>query len=194
MEMNAANWLTLFRIILIPVLVMLFYLPPGWSNWATAIVFSLAAVTDWLDGFVARRFNLTSEFGEFLDPVADKLMVAVALVILVQSHPTPYFAVPAAIIIGREITISALREWMSRIGRRAVVGVVMIGKIKTTFQMFAIAMLLLNQDLSFFGLGVVDTFYVGHACLWIAAVLTMWSMVQYVKSAMQEINNHRSES
>ena len=116
MKWTIPNILTLLRILLIPVLVVVFYVPSTWSYQISAVVFGLAAVTDWLDGYLARRWEQTSAFGAFLDPVADKLMVAVALVLLVQDNPSPLFAIPAAIIIGREIVISALREWMAEIG------------------------------------------------------------------------------
>lgn len=180
MELNTATILTLARIAMIPVLVVCFYLPVEWANWATTIVFSVAAITDWADGYVARRFNQSSAFGAFLDPVADKLMVAVALVLLLQDHPTPAFAIPAAVIIGREITISALREWMAQSGQRALVGVQTIGKIKTTFQMTALILLLFRDPLPVLGW---PTFELGYICLWIAAVLTIVSMVLYLKSA-----------
>ena len=117
---------------MIPVLLLVFYLPYGWTNFAAAAIFGLAAITDWLDGWVARRYQMHSAFGAFLDPVADKLMVAVALFLIVQGHPTPWMAFWAAVIVGREIAVSALREWMAEIGQRAKVRVAMIGKIKTT--------------------------------------------------------------
>jgi CDP-diacylglycerol--glycerol-3-phosphate 3-phosphatidyltransferase len=142
MQWTIPNILTFLRIILIPVLVIVFYVPGQWSYQISALIFGLAAVTDWLDGYLARRLQQTSPFGAFLDPVADKLMVAVALVLLVQDNPSPLFAVPAAIIIGREIVISALREWMSEIGARTKVAVSIIGKVKTTLQMIAILLLL----------------------------------------------------
>lgn len=178
MELNAANLLTLFRIALIPVFVVFFYAQVGWTNWATAAVFSVAAITDWLDGYVARRFNQTSRFGAFLDPVADKLMVGIALVLLVQHHPTAMFAIPAAVIIGREITISALREWMAELGQRAAVDVRAIGKVKTTFQMIAVILLLIRDPV-----WIIPTFQLGHVALWIAAILTIWSMVIYLRAA-----------
>ncbi len=180
MELNAATILTLARIVMIPILVGAFYLPFGWSNWAAMIVFSLAAITDWADGYVARRFNQMSNFGAFLDPVADKLMVAVALILLVEANPNPWFAIPAAIIIGREITISALREWMAQIGQRAQVGVQVIGKVKTTFQMTAIILLLFSEPLPVLNW---PTFRIGYACLWVAAVLTIVSMIMYLNAA-----------
>nr|MDQ3958755.1 CDP-diacylglycerol--glycerol-3-phosphate 3-phosphatidyltransferase [Pseudomonadota bacterium] len=129
--MNIPNTLTLVRIALIPIFVIVFYLPIKWSHVATAVIFALAALTDWLDGYLARRLGQTSALGAFLDPVADKLMVAVVLVFLLQQNPSPWLALPAAIIIGREITISALREWMAELGVRARVAVSSLGKIKT---------------------------------------------------------------
>src|SRR5690606_20292609 len=139
--------LTLLRIASIPVLVVVFFLPYSWTHLAAATIFTLGALTDWLDGWVARRFGMYSAFGAFLDPVADKLAVAVALVLIVQRHPTMLMAVLAAIIIGREITISALREWMAEIGQKARVRVAGIGKIKTIVQMVALVMLLYYQPI-----------------------------------------------
>ena len=177
--MNIPNILTLLRIALIPVFVGIFYAPWSWANMLTALVFALAAITDWFDGFLARRWNQTSAFGAFLDPVADKLMVAVALVLLVEAHPSPWVAIPAAVIIGREIAISALREWMAEIGKRATVGVSMIGKVKTTAQMSALLMLLYNEPL--FGVPIYD---IGLVLLYIAAILTLWSMIVYLRAAI----------
>lgn len=178
MQLNTATLLTLFRIGLIPVLVLTFYLPYWWSNWAVTVVFVLAAVTDWADGFVARRYNQSSRFGAFLDPVADKLMVATSLVLVIQHRPSPWLVIPVAIIIGREITISALREWMAQIGEQATVQVATLGKVKTTFQMIALGMLLFRENL-----GPLPIFDLGHVCLFIAAGLTMWSMVTYLRAA-----------
>ena len=175
---NIPNILTLLRIVLIPVFVLLFYLPVEWARLGCALVFAVAAVTDWFDGYLARRWGQVSPFGAFLDPVADKLMVAVALLLLVQSDPTPALAIPAAVIIGREITISALREWMAEIGARAEVAVSMIGKIKTAVQMVAILLLIYEAPL--FGIPV---FTVGFVLLYVAAVLTLWSMVLYLRAA-----------
>ena len=178
MKWNIPNILTLLRIILIPVLVLVFYAPSGWSHLLGAAVFGLAAVTDWLDGYLARRLKQSSVFGAFLDPVADKLMIAVALVVLVQDNPTVLFAIPAAIIVGREIAISALREWMSEIGERTKVAVSMIGKIKTAAQMVAILLLLYGHPL-----GAFPTHDVGLILIYIAATLTLWSMVVYLRAA-----------
>jgi CDP-diacylglycerol--glycerol-3-phosphate 3-phosphatidyltransferase len=178
MNWNIPNILTLLRIILIPVLVVVFYSPGKWSYQISAAIFGIAALTDLLDGYLARRLNQLSPFGAFLDPVADKLMVAVALVLLVQDNPTLWFAVPAAIIIGREIAISALREWMAEIGARTKVAVSIIGKLKTTIQMVAILLLLYKVPVS-----ALSTHTVGLVLLYIAAVLTLWSMVVYLHAA-----------
>jgi CDP-diacylglycerol--glycerol-3-phosphate 3-phosphatidyltransferase len=175
---NIPNALTLFRIILIPVFVLVFYAPYGWSNLLSTAIFGLAALTDWLDGYLARRLKQSSVFGAFLDPVADKLMVAVALVLLVQNNPTMLFAIPAAVIIGREIAISALREWMSEIGERTRVAVSIIGKIKTTAQMTAILLLIYRLPL-----GPFPTHDIGLFLLYVAAILTLWSMFVYMKAA-----------
>lgn len=190
MNLNLPNTLTLLRIALIPVFVVLFYLPVGWSNLAVTIVFAFAAGTDWLDGYLARRMNLTSAFGAFLDPVADKLMVAVALVLLVDVNPTVYaglfLAAPAAVIIGREIVISALREWMAELGERAQVAVSVIGKIKTFTQMLALVLLLYREPI-----GDFPTAEIGFTFLYISAGLTLWSMVIYLRAswpAMQKEN------
>jgi CDP-diacylglycerol--glycerol-3-phosphate 3-phosphatidyltransferase len=178
MRWNTPNVLTLLRIVLIPVFVLVFYAPYAWSNLFSAAIFGLAALTDWLDGYLARRLKQSSVFGAFLDPVADKLMVAIALVVLVQQNPTVLFTIPAAIIVGREIVISALREWMSEIGARTRVAVSVIGKIKTAAQMLAI--LLLIYDLP---LGTFPTHDIGLVLIYVAATLTLWSMVVYLRAA-----------
>jgi len=172
------NILTLLRIVLIPVFVAAFYLPLEWARMGCAVIFAAAGLTDWLDGHLARRWRQTSSLGAFLDPVADKLMVAVALVLLVQAEPTPILAIPAAVIIGREITISALREWMAELGARAQVAVSRVGKFKTTVQMVAIFLLLFERDL----LGL-PLFRIGWVLLYGAALLTLWSMAVYLKAA-----------
>lgn len=175
---NIPNLLTLFRIVLIPVLVLFFYLPYTETHIISAILFALGGLTDWLDGFIARKFQLTSPLGEFLDPVADKLMVAVALVLLVGQHNFPYLAIPSAVIVGREIVISALREWMAELGKRASVAVSYVGKIKTAIQMLAIVCLLLYTPHGTLIWGVL-----GYILLYIAAILTIWSMFMYLKTA-----------
>jgi len=166
------------RIGLIPVLGLMYLLPFPWSHGIAAFIFALASATDWLDGFLARRLGQTSAFGAFLDPVADKLMVAVALIALVVVNPSPILAVLAAIIIGREITVSALREWMAELGQRRKVAVSMLGKVKTFSQMTAIVLLLYGQNI-----GTFQTRIVGLYLLALAAVLTLWSMLLYLKAA-----------
>lgn len=178
MKVNFAILLTLFRIAAIPVVVILFYSPMEHARPIAAIFFGVAAVTDILDGWVARRFGQMSKFGEFLDPVADKLMVAIVLVMLVQGDPLWYVDIIAMIIIGREITISALREWMATIGERANVKVTMAGKIKTVLQMFGIAfMVYQNQFMGF------DIYGIGFVLLMAAAGMTIWSMFVYLRAA-----------
>jgi len=183
MKLTFPMILTLLRIALIPVLVLFFYLPYDWAPLATASVFILAAITDWLDGHMARRMDLMSDFGAFLDPVADKLMVAPALVLMVHLPPPIYFptiflTLSAAVIIGREIAISALREWMSEMGERGTVKVGALGKFKTIFQMTAISLLLYKHDLV--SLPVV---LIGELLLYLAAALTLWSMWEYLRAA-----------
>jgi cardiolipin synthase len=182
MPFNIPILLTWLRVALIPLVVGVFYLPTPWlpqadRNLAATLVFIVAAITDWFDGFLARRWNETSAFGAFLDPVADKLMVAGALLVLVQLDRVN--AIIAFIIIGREITISALREWMAEIGARKSVAVSSLGKIKTAAQMVAIPMLLFHGVL----FGFVDTHELGEYLLWMAGVLTVWSMLYYLRRA-----------
>ncbi|MFW1676404.1 CDP-diacylglycerol--glycerol-3-phosphate 3-phosphatidyltransferase [Pontibacter sp. JAM-7] len=174
--MKIPNILTLLRILLIPVFVLLYYLPYSWAGLAAGAAFALAAVTDWLDGYLARKLDQASPFGAFLDPVADKLMVVIALVMLVETFSSPWLTIPAVIIVGREIVISALREWMAEVGQRASVAVSNIGKIKTTLQMVAILVLLV------FSPGTTLS-WVGVVALYLAAVLTLWSMIQYLRAA-----------
>lgn len=176
--MNIPTFLTFIRIGLIPIFVLAYYLPVTWANIATTAIFVLAGVTDWFDGYLARRLNQTSAFGAFLDPVADKLMVAVALILLMQTHPNAWMAVPAAIIIGREITVSALREWMAELGKRAHVAVSFLGKYKTALQILALILLLYHKPL----LGL-PTQLIGFALLYLAAGLTVWSMFVYLETA-----------
>lgn len=182
MSITFPTVLTLARIVMIPVLVLAFYLPYPWSNEVAVAIFISAGVTDWADGWIARRYGLTSPFGAFLDPVADKLIVAVALVLIVQRHPDMLLALSAAVIMGREITISALREWMAELGQRARVKVSRVGKSKTVFQMVAIGFLLYGEPL--WGLPVLR---IGVVLLVIAAVLTIWSMIIYLRSAWPAI-------
>jgi CDP-diacylglycerol--glycerol-3-phosphate 3-phosphatidyltransferase/cardiolipin synthase len=178
LKLNLANMLTLLRIAAIPVVVICFYSPLDYARPLAAVLFGLAAVTDMIDGWVARKYGQMSRFGEFLDPVADKLMVAIVLVMLVQSQSSWFEDVIAMIIIGREITISALREWMATIGERANVKVDITGKIKTTLQMFGIAFMVYRNDL--FG---VPIYTIGFVLLVLAAVMTIWSMIVYLRAA-----------
>ncbi|EIJ42153.1 CDP-diacylglycerol--glycerol-3-phosphate 3-phosphatidyltransferase [Beggiatoa alba B18LD] len=177
--MTTPNALTLLRIVLIPLFIGAYYLPSAWANELTTLIFALAAITDWFDGYLARRWNQLSAFGAFLDPVADKLMVAVALVFLVEAHPSAWMSIPSAIIIGREITISALREWMAELGQRATVAVSHIGKVKTSAQMLAITLLLYHEPIF-----TLPTDYIGFVLLYVAAVLTIWSMFVYLRAAL----------
>lgn len=184
MRINLPTWLTLFRVALLPVMVVVFYLPFPGHNITAAIVFVLAAFTDWLDGYLARRMNLTSAFGAFLDPVADKLMVAVTLFLLVESHrggwPGILMAVTAAVIVGREISVSALREWMAEIGMSATVKVALIGKLKTVMQMVALVVLIVQHEKAAEALRL---YHIGEALLVIAGILTIWSGLYYLRAA-----------
>ncbi|HXR63199.1 MAG TPA: CDP-diacylglycerol--glycerol-3-phosphate 3-phosphatidyltransferase [Rudaea sp.] len=183
MVLTLPTILTLFRIALLPVMVLVFYAPFKGANVAAALIFLAAALTDWADGFIARRYNLGTAFGAFLDPVADKLMVGVTLFLLVQENPTPLLAVTSAVIVGREIAISALREWMSEIGQRRHVNVAGLGKVKTVMQIIAIEVLLYQHDLEGFRL-----FHVGETLLMIAAALTIWSAFVYLRAAWPAMN------
>ena len=175
---NLPNIITFFRIALIPFFVLFFYIPIPGHHLITAALFALAGFTDWLDGFIARRFQQTSKLGAFLDPVADKLMVAVALVVIVNVYPFWWVAIPAAIIISREIVVSALREWMAEIGQRAVVKVSMVGKLKTVCQMCSMVVLLIKPtDLS--NPWVIASFIL----LYVAVLLTVYSMWLYLVAA-----------
>jgi len=185
MRINLPTWLTLFRVALLPVMVAVFYMPFQGHNITAAIVFVLAAITDWLDGFLARRMNLTSAFGAFLDPVADKLMVAVTLFLLVESDPTTgwssiLLALTSAVIVGREISISALREWMAEIGMSATVKVALVGKLKTIMQMVALVVLIVQHEKEATALRL---YHIGEGLLVIAGILTIWSGVYYLRAA-----------
>jgi len=178
LKANLANILTWIRIAAIPVIVYSFFSSMDFARPIAGIVFGLAAITDVLDGYAARKLGQTSRFGEFLDPVADKLMVAVALVLLVHSDPRIVVTLIAMIIIGREITVSALREWMAGLGARDQVKVSVAGKVKTTLQMFGIAFMVYQRDL--FGIEIYD---VGYFLLVAAAGMTLWSMIIYLRAA-----------
>jgi len=184
LHFNLPLLLTWLRILAIPVFVAVLYVPEDWiaektRNVISMWIFIAAAITDWLDGWLARRWNQTTSFGAFLDPVADKLMVAAALIVLTEFGRI--YALVALIIIGREITISALREWMAQIGRAKSVAVNMAGKIKTVAQLVAIPFLLFDDVL----FGLFHTRPVGHVLIWVAAGITLWSMVVYLKAAWQ---------
>ena len=178
MRLSFANLLTLMRIIAVPIVVTCLYIDHNYARPIAGIIFGLAAITDFFDGYVARKFGQISRFGAFLDPVADKLMVAIVLVLLVQSDPGWYVDIIAVIIIGREITISALREWMATIGDRAKVAVSWAGKLKTTLQMFGIGFMVYKQPI----LGI-DVYAAGFAFLLLAVAMTLWSMFRYLQAA-----------
>ena len=186
MPFNLPTALTWLRIVLIPVFVAIYYLPDDWGspstrNWTAMWVFAVAAITDWLDGWLARRWGQTSAFGAFLDPVADKLMVAAALILLVQLNRADAWL--AIIIIGREIAISALREWMAQLGKSKNVAVALVGKVKTVAQMTAIIALLLWEPV----IPGVSTPLLGTVALWVAAILTLWSMFHYLRLALPHL-------
>ena len=185
MPINIPNLLTWFRILMIPVFLALYYLSDNTislhnKHLISTLLFAFAAITDWLDGYLARRLNQGSAFGAFLDPVADKLMVAAALVLLVSLGQVD--AIIAFIIIGREIAISALREWMAQLGAGKNIAVSMLGKVKTTFQMIAILLLLYQETLFGFSTSQIGSFFI-----YIAALLTLWSMAYYLILAMPQI-------
>lgn len=194
-RVNWPNVLTLGRITLIPLLVVFYYLPVTWAHTAAAIIFALASATDWLDGYLARYLKQTTKLGAFLDPVADKLMVSIALVLIVAEPslkyvgvkssfyiPTPVITIPAAIIVAREIIVSALREWMAEVGKRASVAVSSLGKIKTFVQMLAL-LVLIYCDARVSAHIVI----LGCILLYAAAILTIWSMLLYIKAAWVEL-------
>jgi CDP-diacylglycerol--glycerol-3-phosphate 3-phosphatidyltransferase len=178
-------------VLLLPVMVVVFYLPFRGANLAAAVVFVLAAFTDWLDGYLARRLDMTSAFGAFLDPVADKLMVAITLFLLVQSAPTGWpgilLAITAAVIVGREISVSALREWMAEIGARSKVKVAFLGKLKTMMQMVALVVLLLQHDAE-----TLRLYHIGEALLVIAGILTIWSGLDYLRAAWPALRGDKN--
>ncbi|MEM9102766.1 MAG: CDP-diacylglycerol--glycerol-3-phosphate 3-phosphatidyltransferase [Pseudomonadota bacterium] len=181
---NLPNTLTFIRILLVPVLVIVYYLPVDWSYLAAGVIFAVAGFTDWLDGFVARKYNMGSSLGAFLDPVADKIMVAVSLTILVQAYADLWIAIPAMVIISREIIISALREWMAELGKRGDVAVSYIGKVKTVSQMTAILLLLvLEPDYG------IDLVIVAYTMLYMSVAITLYSMLIYLKAAWPHLTS-----
>jgi len=180
--LNLPNTLTWLRILLIPAIVVLFYLPYWWSDPAACAAFALAGITDTLDGYYARKLGLTSRLGAFLDPVADKLIVASALVLIVSRDPRWYVVIVAIVIIGREIAVSALREWMAEIGARARIAVSVWGKYKTILQIVGLSLMLFRRD--FLGIPI---YKLGLALTGVAAVLTLWSMILYLRLAWPEL-------
>jgi len=191
MKFNLPNALTWFRVVAIPLVVLVFYGPElfgwqeSWARPAAGLLFGLAGITDYFDGYLARRLGLTSSFGAFLDPVADKLIVSTALVLLVQADPQIVLALVAAIIIGREITVSALREWMSQIGARAHVAVSIFGKWKTTLQIIGISFMLYREPLF-----TLPAYRIGEWLVYAAAALTLWSMIDYLRAAWPAMRDH----
>ena len=184
MKFNLPNALTWFRVVAIPLVVAVFFgtelfgWQESWARPAAGLLFGLAGITDYFDGYLARRLGLTSNFGAFLDPVADKLIVSTALVLLVQADPQIILAIVAAVIIGREITVSALREWMSQIGARAHVAVSIFGKWKTTLQIIGISFMLYREPLF-----TLPTYRIGEWLTYVAAAMTLWSMIDYLRAA-----------
>lgn len=187
MTLNVPNSLTLLRVAAIPLLVLFFYMGGVHATWWAALLFLLAAITDWLDGWLARRSGQTTAFGAFLDPVADKLIVATALVLLTERFDSALITVSACVIVGREIVVSALREWMAQVGSQAKVRVSTIGKVKTAVQMAAIALLLLQAP-GQVALGL----WLGQGLLLLAVVLTLWSMLIYLQAFMGVLREHQA--
>ena len=178
MKITLPTAITLLRIGLIPLFVVVFYLPFAGSNIAALVIFALACISDWVDGYLARSMQLESPFGAFLDPVADKLMVVVVIILLVEAHPSIAIALPSMVIVAREISISALREWMAELGSRTTVSVSSIGKLKTTAQMLALGFMIYFEPL--YGLPI---FEIGLTIYYVAALLTIASMVIYLRAA-----------
>jgi len=178
---NIPNLLTALRVLLIPIFIVVFYLPVEGAYFTAALIFTIAALTDWLDGYLARKLGQTTAFGAFLDPVADKLMVACALVLIVEHYNSVWLTIPAMTMIGREIIISALREWMAELGKRANVAVSWVGKFKTAAQMVALVALIWQYD----GWMVIA----GYVLLYIAMVLTFWSMFKYLQAAWGDLTS-----
>lgn len=185
MRLNIPTFLTLFRVALIPLFIICFYLPFQWSGIVTASIFLLAAVTDWLDGFLARRWNQTTPFGAFLDPVADKVMVGAALVLVVEHYHVFWITLPAIIMLSREIIISALREWMAQIGDSSKVAVSWLGKVKTTAQMISLIGLLWRPTV------IIE--WIAIAAFYVAAILTIWSMWNYLVVAKTSLLQSNDE-
>lgn len=186
MVKNLPNAITFSRLLCIPLVVLFFYLPIDHAHWVAAGIFVVAAITDWLDGYLARTMHQDSRFGAFLDPVVDKMMVAVSLVLVVGEQGGWLIVLPAAVIIAREIAISALREWMAEIGKRTSVAVSRLGKFKTAAQLLALTMLLIYSPKEGHGQWVFD---IGAIFLYIATLLTLWSMVNYLQLAWSDLTS-----
>ena len=185
MKLTLPTAITLFRIALIPLFVVVFYLPFAWANLAAATIFAIASFSDWVDGYLARMLKQESSFGAFLDPVADKLMVVVAIILLVQAHPSIYIALPSVIIVAREICISALREWMAELGNSASVKVSFVGKAKTTAQLFSLFLMIYEEPI-----GEIPVFDIGLGFYFLAAVFTIVSMFIYLRAAWPVIKKN----
>ncbi|MDH3220013.1 MAG: CDP-diacylglycerol--glycerol-3-phosphate 3-phosphatidyltransferase [Gammaproteobacteria bacterium] len=185
MRITLPTAITLFRIALIPLFVIVFYLPFAWANVVATVVFTIASLSDWVDGYLARSMQLESPFGAFLDPVADKLMVVVVIVLIVEAHPSILVALPSIVIVAREITISALREWMAQLGSSTTVKVSFIGKTKTVLQMLALGFMIFSEPLM--GLPI---FEIGLAIYYVAAILTLASMIIYLRAAWPVISDN----
>jgi len=185
MKITVPTTITLFRIALIPLFVLVFYLPFAWANLAAAAIFAIASFSDWVDGFLARALKQESVFGAFLDPVADKLMVVVAIVLLVQAHPSLYVVLPSIIIVAREISVSALREWMAELGKSATVKVSFIGKAKTTAQLFSLFLMIYEEPI-----GKIPVYQIGLGFYFLAAILTIVSMFIYLRAAWPVIKKN----
>jgi CDP-diacylglycerol--glycerol-3-phosphate 3-phosphatidyltransferase len=185
MKITLPTAITLFRIALIPLFIVVFYLPFSWVNVAATSIFFVASVSDWVDGYLARMMQQESSFGAFLDPVADKLMVVVVIILLVEAHPSIYIALPSVIIVAREISISALREWMAQLGSSTTLQVSFIGKTKTVAQMLALGFMIFAEPLM--GLPI---FAIGISIYYFAALLTIASMIIYLRAAWPVITHH----
>jgi len=185
MRITLPTAITLFRIALLPLFVLVFYLPFSWANVVATIIFAVASFSDWVDGYLARSMQLESSFGAFLDPVADKLMVVVVIVLLVEANPSIFVALPSIVIVAREISISALREWMAQLGASTTVKVSFIGKTKTVAQMLALGFMIFSEPLA-----GIPIFQIGLAIYYLAAILTLASMIIYLRAAWPVIAHH----
>ena len=183
--MNVPLQLTVMRIVCVPLVFIVYLFPSAWSHYAAAFLFLLAILTDWLDGYLARRLNQSTKLGAFLDPVADKILICVALVLVAAYYANFWITLASSIIVAREILISALREWMSEIGSRTKVSVQYVGKIKTTFQAIAIVALLMYSSYA-----PVWIFWFGLVFFYLAVILTLWSMLVYLKTAWPDLKQH----